>query len=411
MIFVGITKVTTNTQSMNISKKFILVSLLFTISIILYGQRNRGGELPNDLSYSGEGLEILNHKAQWDTLKTFPLYANYDVSSIVTNGVNFYSTTWDTNWFFKHDMEGVILKAFQIPGVKHVRDLTFSHITGYFYGSNADDEDDVPCEIFEMNFYQEVLVRTIPVHCAGINHVRHITYDVGLDNGRGGFWIGDWSSLGAVDMQGNQLIGANQITGKLADCFGSAYDRTSDFFNPKLWLSCNLYPTQDSAAVQILRSFDINTLTLSDVIYEIDGTGFPNWLPNDMFSGGIFSYRENGYLYLAHAFQTRKYDDLDMVVIFELAKEGLKENTKQNRNIPKIIPNPVADQCNIYLHGFNAKQVSIYDMTGKLILKQDIAKDTDNEKITIDVSSLSAGVYHLYLDAGIEKHSLKMLVP
>ncbi len=389
------------------TKKFILASVLFVISIVLYGQNNSGGELPNDLSYSGNDLNILNHKAQWDTLKTFPLYPDYDVSSIVTDNAHFYSTTWDTNWFFKHDMEGVIFDAFQIEGVKHVRDMTHSVVTGYFYGSNADN--DAACEIYEMDFYERTLVRTIPVTCEGIDHVRHITYDVNLDNHKGGFWIGNWSSLGAVDMQGNQLVGANEIIDTLADCYGSAYDRTTDFFNPKLWLSCNLFPVEGGPAVQIIRSFDIKTRTLSEEAYQVDGTGIPNWTPTQMLSGGICSYVENDKLYLAHAFQTRKASDQNLAIIFELAKVGIEENT-QNKDLPKIMPNPVKDQCIIYLNGFKATQVNIYDVTGKLVLKKDLTKYTDTNNINIDVSNLNSGIYNVYLDAGIEKRSLRMFV-
>ncbi len=388
-------------------KKIIIGSILLVISVLLYGQNQSGGELPDNLLYSGNDLERFNHKAQCDTLKTFPLYYKYDVASIATDKEHFYTTTWDTNWFFKHDMEGVILKAFQMEGVKHVRDMTYSNVTGYFYGSNADH--DAPCEIFEMNFYKETLVRVIPVTCEGIDHVRHITYDATLDDGKGGFWIGDWSSLGAVDMQGSQLVGASEITGSFADCYGTAYDRTTDFFNPKLWLSCNLYPENNEPPVQILRAFDIKTLTLSDTVYQIDGSGFPLWLPTQMLSGGICSYTENGYLYLAHVFQTLRYNDWNFTVVFQLAKEGIAENEKDSYH-PQIIPNPVTDKCVIDLQGFKATKVKIYDAIGKLVLTQEVLKNTDSDKIGIDVSNLNAGVYHVSLNSGMERYSLRMLI-
>ena len=67
---------------------------------------------------------------------------------------------------------------------------------------------------------------------------------------------------------------------------------------------------------------------------------------------------------------------------------GIKEYGIEN-NV-SVFPNPVANQCHITAKGFINSIISIYDVAGRIIIKQNF-----NEKETINVSGLKTGIYML----------------
>ncbi len=67
---------------------------------------------------------------------------------------------------------------------------------------------------------------------------------------------------------------------------------------------------------------------------------------------------------------------------------GINEN--ENENYISLFPNPVANQCHIKAKGFINSIISIYDVTGRILIKQIF-----NEDATINVAGLKAGVYML----------------
>lgn len=82
------------------------------------------------------------------------------------------------------------------------------------------------------------------------------------------------------------------------------------------------------------------------------------------------------------------------------------------RNGLNIYPNPVTDVLNIK-HTFNENvnaNISITDMTGKVIYNDALGMVYGEQKFKVDVSRFNAGVYFIQLTAGEAKHTSKISV-
>lgn len=384
--------------------KYLFAVLFLSISTLLMGQKNTGGvESPE--SYATSLEKELDFRSQWDTLMTFPLYGkNYNVSSIETDGINYFSTTWDTNWFFRHHIDGRIFRAFQIEEVEHIRDMAYADYTGYFYGSNAS------MTLYELDLNNEKLVRKIPVSCDGVYGIRHISYDPTLDNSKGGFWIGNYSQLGAIDMEGKQLVAASEIHGTLSECYGSAYDKHTDPDNPKLWMfftkfyNGNAYkPTKP-----FFKSFDIKTKTLSNEAYQVDGTGWPGWRRDSVRAGGAGSVIINDSYYLVAAFQVYNPWNTNIAAVLELAKVGVEENDMVSKE-PAIYPNPVTSAASLHLNGFEAEELVVYNAMGIEVRRVNMENIGADASVTLDMSAWASGIYYAYLRASAGQKLIKIM--
>jgi len=244
----------------------------------------------------------MSSKAQWDVQFTFDAVEAAS-PGIETNGTYFYTTTWNAGNFHRYDMDGANAETFTITGVSAIRDLAYVESTGYFYGSDAS----MTIQIMDLD--NEASIGTITVDGgSGVTGVRHIAYDPTLDGGAGGFWVGDWAELAAIDMAGNSLV-SNSETPEITSAYGSAYDNWTDPSNPKLWLA--LQPATPSDAV--FAEFDINTLTLTgvthDAIADVPGADAA------ALSGGACTYEADGLFILAGSLQ----QEPNLVFGYELA--------------------------------------------------------------------------------------------
>lgn len=211
------------------------------------------------------------NKAMWDIEWYFNALAAAQ-PGIETNGTYIYTATWNGANYDRYAMDGTHVATFTVTGTSAVRDMAFDGT--YFYGAAAN------MSLYKMDLDNATLVSTIPATCSGVTGIRHITYDPTLDGGNGGFWIGNWAELGAIAMDGSQLI-AN-IAGN-ADCYGSAYDPYSDPANPRLLLF-----QQGGSGVDIV-AFDINTQTYQGVVHSADD--IPGFLAGSI-AGGACTYED-----------------------------------------------------------------------------------------------------------------------
>ncbi len=219
--------------------------------------------------------------AQWDVLYTFSAQAP-SCQAVTTDGNNFYMTYWNgAGLFDKFDMDGNYIESFTISAASAIRD--FAYDGTYFYGAPSGG-----MSIAVLDLANQTLVSTIAISStAGVTGSRHLAYDPGLDNGNGGFWLGQWSELAAIDMSGN-TIHANSETPAVASCYGSAYDPYSTAGAPKLWLF-----TQNAGAstydLIMLEEFDINTLSFTGFtldLFTISGN-IPGYIPGTSASSTI----------------------------------------------------------------------------------------------------------------------------
>ena len=129
--------------------------------------------------------------------------------AIVTDGQYIYTSFFNRGGDFnKYDLNGNFIESFNIEGIAQILDLTWDG--QYFYGGKG------TTTLYCMDFENRKLVKTMTVTDA----VRHCTYIPDLDNGRGGFEIGDWTSSYFVSMEGLYLNGGYQSP---VGAFGSAY--------------------------------------------------------------------------------------------------------------------------------------------------------------------------------------------
>ena len=281
---------------------FIAIAMLF-LTFNSYSQGNSvesSDKVSNQADVSSQkpnSHQVLGTKAMWDIAFTFNA-SEATHAGIETDGINFYTSSWKYDNFFRYTMDGTVVDTFTITGVSRIRDLTYDGT--YFYGSNASKT------IYIMDLANETLIGTIPVTCTGVSGVRHIAYDPTLDGGNGGFWVGDWEELGAISMTGAELVAS---TIKLDDCFGIAYDPYTDPANPCLWLFQQLSSSDKS----IFYQFDINTMSMTGVTH--DCSDVPGY--NEGKAGGACLYTSGNVAYLVGNIQQGP----NLIVVYELATD------------------------------------------------------------------------------------------
>ena len=229
----------------------------------------------------------------WDILFNFN-GAAAGAPGIETDGTNIFTCLWNGSDFHKYEMDGTIVDTFTVSGVSNIRDMAYDGT--YFYGSPAS------MQIYVMDLQNQTLINTISVTCSGVTGVRHIAFDPELDSGNGGFWIGNWSELGAIDMNGNQIY-AN-ITPSVTSLYGSAYDPWTDG-GPYLWVFAQ------PASNAVFHQFDIASQTFTGVSHDCsDAPGFSAGI-----SGGAATFIQDGkFILLANIQQ-----DPNLIVGYELA--------------------------------------------------------------------------------------------
>ena len=236
-------------------------------------------------------------KAQWDILYQFNTLAGGSEQAVETDGNFIYTTNWSgAGVFHKYTMTGTWVSDFTIAGATAIRDLAFDGT--YFYGASAN------MSLKKMDFNTGTLVSTITATCTGVTGIRHCAYDPTLNSGAGGFWVGNWTELGAISMTGTQLVAG--VTGN-ADCYGSAYDNWSNPSNPRLLLF-----QQGGSGVEI-HGFDINTLTFSGLAH--DAADIPGFTAGTTLAGGLASYEAGGKFILLGNMQ----QDPNLIFAYELA--------------------------------------------------------------------------------------------
>jgi len=206
--------------------------------------------------------------AMWDILFSFETTSSSQ-SGIVTDGNFIYTSSFSTALFRKFEMDGTFVEEFSISGVSQVNCMTYDGTN--FYGAKGPLGDG----IFVLDLENHTLLSTISISAPSIIGIGHISYDPELDSGNGGFWIGYWAELAAVNMSGSQII-AN-ISGNNS-CAGTAYDKVSDPANPCLYLF------QQAGATKLeIHKFDINAQTYSGPLHI--ATDIPGTSTNPVASG------------------------------------------------------------------------------------------------------------------------------
>ncbi|RLC56456.1 MAG: hypothetical protein DRH89_05645, partial [Candidatus Cloacimonadota bacterium] len=276
-------------------KKYFLIMLLVTVCVGLLANESVSPiKISNDSSIASRDM--------WDILNTFETSLG-SMPGIETDGVNIYTSTWDTGMFTRYDMNGVILGDFSIAGVSDIRDMAYDGT--YFYGSPASTTINI------MDLANETLIGTIPVTCTGVTVVTHIAFDPELDGGNGGFWLGDLNTFGAVTMDGSEIHSNLTLPGFV---WGSAYDPWTAG-GPYIWLLVQEGP------YSTLHQFEIETLSLTGVTHDVSGATVP------VSSGGLATYVNDDEIFVMLVNLQQSPNLVGVLEIAEATPPGYIEGT------------------------------------------------------------------------------------
>ncbi len=279
---------------------------------------------------------------------------------------------WDASVsvdFHRLDANGSFINSFQIPGVEGARSITTDG-TSLFIGTAGSS-------IFEVDPNSMTLINTINVSSSAA--ARMCTYDETLDGGNGGFWIGSFANdIASVDMDGVELSLIPAAVHGTA-VYGGAIDNVSPG-GPFLWIhdQSGTAPNRD-----FITQLDPSTGEPTGVVYDFTGDSGG---ATEVLAGGLFitdeldSFNGNAFVGLCQCTPS------NLVFTLELDEQiaGVGENSLQTLTLS---PNPVVGgTVEITSPLAGEKQVAVYDVTGKMVIQTIIDR-------TLDVSSLSAGVY------------------
>ena len=162
----------------------------------------------------------------WPLINSFPSNSSGQ-SGVFTDGNYIYTTTWSPVWdnrlFFKCDLSGRFIEAFNVEGCDMLYDLAYDG--SYVYGSYEDSK------LYCIDLDSRTLVDVFQTECVQINGC---TYDPDYD----GFWICDeinywYKKLRLIDREGHIV----QEGPRVDSCAGIAYYRHPDG-EPHLFLFC-----------------------------------------------------------------------------------------------------------------------------------------------------------------------------
>lgn len=232
-------------------------------------------------NYAGSNVA----KGSKSAFKPFSYLRHFDTkfdveSAVVTDGRNIYTAHRNRKGqFHKYDIDGNFIETFEIEGAQAITDLTYDGT--YFYG--ASNTTVLYCFDFET---RKVVKETTIV---SVDAIRHLTYIPDLDEGKGGFELGNWTTSVFVNMDGT-FIGEG-YTG-LDGAYGAAYH------DGKLY-----YSQQGSAGLCELMEVDFATLTATGNSVDFSKSRVLD-LEENSRSGGLCTYMApNGTVTLILAIQ------------------------------------------------------------------------------------------------------------
>ena len=246
-----------------------------------------------------------NSKEMWDVMYWFSPAENI-TAAMSTDGINIYVASDMINGkFFRHNMDGSNPVSFTISGIPaNVGSLTYDGT--YFYATAMSNL------IYKLDLANQTLITAIFVNYPGFSGLQGISYDPTLDNGNGGFWIGDWYNMGAISMSGIPLVTSINFGWDFQSAI--VYDPYSDPLNPCLWCL-----HMGTGAKAIFKQFDINTMSYTGVIHDCD----PDHPSGGYGSGrGAFAYN-NGEGKFLIACNIRAQTGSDVILVYDLCDLAL----------------------------------------------------------------------------------------
>lgn len=201
---------------------------------------------------------------RWEKQPSFTASGDLQ-QSIGFDGEFYYSTSSiELGKFWKYDKDGRFIEQFSIPEMYYkLYDITYDG--RYFYGSDWSNR------LFQLDFDNRRIVRIITVKDQSDLKITHCSYDPD----RKGFWVGSFTTIGFIDMNGKILSRFSNISTDVSvSIYGSAYDNVS-LGGPYLWLSDMTAESSEQIDKVLIRQFSTAKRALTDVKHSLtDAPGY-----------------------------------------------------------------------------------------------------------------------------------------
>lgn len=201
---------------------------------------------------------------RWEKQPSFTASGDLQ-QSIGFDGEFYYSTSSiELGKFWKYDKDGRFIEQFSIPEMYYkLYDITYDG--RYFYGSDWSNR------LFQLDFDNRRIVRIITVKDQPDLRITHCSYDPD----RKGFWVGSFTTIGFIDMNGKILSRFSNISTDVSvSIYGSAYDNVSPG-GPYLWLSDMTAESTEQIDKVLIRQFNTAKRALTDVKHSLtDAPGY-----------------------------------------------------------------------------------------------------------------------------------------
>lgn len=201
---------------------------------------------------------------RWEKQPSFTASGDLQ-QSIGFDGEFYYSTSSiELGKFWKYDKDGRFIEQFSIPEMYYkLYDITYDG--RYFYGSDWSNR------LFQLDFDNRRIVRIITVKDQPDLKITHCSYDPD----RKGFWVGSFTTIGFIDMNGKVLSRFSNISTDVSvSIYGSAYDNVSPG-GPYLWLSDMTAESSEQIDKVLIRQFSTAKRALTDVKHSLtDAPGY-----------------------------------------------------------------------------------------------------------------------------------------
>lgn len=201
---------------------------------------------------------------RWEKQPSFTASGDLQ-QSIGFDGEFYYSTSSiELGKFWKYDKDGRFIEQFSIPEMYYkLYDITYDG--RYFYGSDWSNR------LFQLDFDNRRIVRIITVKDQPDLKITHCSYDPD----RKGFWVGSFTTIGFIDMNGKILSRFSNISTDVSvSIYGSAYDNVSPG-GPYLWLSDMTAESSEQIDKVLIRQFSTAKRALTDIKHSLtDAPGY-----------------------------------------------------------------------------------------------------------------------------------------
>ena len=201
---------------------------------------------------------------RWEKQPSFTASGDLQQSIGFDGKFNYSTSSIELGKFWKYDKDGRFIEQFSIPEMYYkLYDITYDG--RYFYGSDWSNR------LFQLDFDNRRIVRIITVKDQPDLKITHCSYDPD----RKGFWVGSFTTIGFIDMNGKILSRFSNISTDVSvSIYGSAYDNVSPG-GPYLWLSDMTAESSEQIDKVLIRQFSTAKRALTDVKHSLtDAPGY-----------------------------------------------------------------------------------------------------------------------------------------